>query len=117
MGYRAPSCAVSIVLIGLCLVPGWAKMKTEAQSAKPPVPHPLQYVEAWGMKGSEAGRLNQPTSITTDALGNIFIADAGSHFVHKFAPQGTPLLSFQDDWIKSPQSIAVDRGGGIYTAD
>ena len=69
------------------------------------------------MKGSEPGHLDQATSIATDALGDIFIADAGSHFIHKFDPQGTPLLSFQDDWIKSPQSIAVDRGGAIYTAD
>jgi len=91
-------------------------MNTEAQSAKA-APPPLQYVDAWGMKGSGPGHLDQPTSIAVDALGNIFITDAGSHFIHKFGPQGTPLLSFQDDWIKLPKSITVDSGGGIYTAD
>lgn len=89
----------------------------KAQSAKAATPPPLQYLDTWGMKGNQPGHLDQPTSIAADALGNIFIADAGSRFIHKFDPQGTPLLSFQDDWIKLPTSIAVDRGGGIYTAD
>jgi len=77
----------------------------------------LQYIDSWGMKGSEPGHLDEPTSIATDALGNVFIADAGSRFIDKFDEQGTPLLAFQDDWIKSPQAIAIDRGGAIYAAD
>ncbi len=105
------------MLLVLLALAGCSKMDTEAQSAKAAASPPLQYVDAWGMKGSEAGHLDQPSSIAVDALGNIFIADAGSHFIHKFGPQGTPLLSFQDDWIKAPKSITVDRGGGIYTAD
>ena len=113
----ATSCLLT--LISLFALTGCTKMSTQAQAAKAAVapPPPLQYVDAWGMKGSEPGHLDQPTDIAVDALGNIFISDAGSHFVHKFAPQGTPLLSFQDDWIKLPTAIAVDRGGGIYTAD
>jgi DNA-binding beta-propeller fold protein YncE len=114
---RTAWCAVTLGL--LLAFAGCSKMYTQAQVAKAeaPPPPPLQYVDAWGMKGSEAGHLDQPTSIAVDALGNIFISDAGSHFVHKFDPQGTPLLSFQDDWIKLPTAITVDRGGGIYTAD
>jgi WD40 repeat protein len=69
------------------------------------------------MKGNDAGQLSNPTSIATDPLGNVFVADAGSHFIHKFDPQGTPMLSFQDDWLRNPQSIAIDRGGAIYAAD
>lgn len=110
---------VALALALLAALGGCAKMDTQAQSAKAAAtpPPPLQYVAAWGMKGNEAGHLDQPTSIAVDALGNVFISDAGSHFVHKFDPQGTPLLSFQDDWIKLPTTITVDRGGGIYTAD
>jgi len=108
--------AICLALIGLLFGRGLSKRETHAQSA-PPAPPPIQYVGTWGMKGSEPGRLDQATCISADALGDIFIADAGSRFIHKFAPQGTPLLSFQDDWIKSPQAIAVDRGGAIYTAD
>jgi NHL repeat len=113
---RSKLVTTSVVLILLLAIDGCSKMNAEAQSAKAPPP-PLQYVDAWGMKGDSPGHLDQPTSIAVDALGNIFIADAGSHFIHKFGPQGTPLLSFQDDWIKDPKSITVDSGGGIYTAD
>ena len=110
-------------VVTICLALGYlllgshlSNREIHAQSGKP-APAPIQYVGAWGMKGSEPGHLDQAACITTDALGDVFIADTGSHFIHKFHPQGTPLLSFQDDWIKSPQSIAVDRGGAIYTAD
>jgi DNA-binding beta-propeller fold protein YncE len=88
-----------------------------ASAAASSAPPELKYVDTWGMKGADAGHLSQPTSIFADNLGNIFVADAGSHFVHKFNAGGTPLLSFQDEWIKDPTAIATDRGGGIYTAD
>jgi hypothetical protein len=39
--------------------------------------------------------LDEATGIAADGLGNIFITDAGSKSIHKFDPQGTPLLSFQ----------------------
>ena len=91
-------------------------MNTEAQPQKAALP-PLQFVGAWGAKGSEPGQLNCPSGFATDALGNVFIADGGSHFIDKFDPRGTPLLAFQDSWIRLPQSIAIDRGGAIYLAD
>src|ERR1700734_2228399 len=66
-----------------------------ASSPKPAAAAPsLQYVGAWGTKGNDAGQLSNPTSIATDPLGDVFITDAGSHFIHKFDPQGTPMLSF-----------------------
>jgi hypothetical protein len=113
---RTTLLTVFLTLTWLLFVSVRSRMETRAQSGKPS-PELMQYIGAWGMNGSEPGHLDQATSIATDALGNIFVADAGSHFIHKFDSQGTPLLSFQDDWIKSPQAIAVDRGGAIYTAD
>jgi len=56
-------------------------------------------------------------SIATDSLGNIYIADAGSQFVHKFDWQGAPLLSLTEDSLKHPQWIAVDGDGDIYVSD
>ncbi len=86
----------------------------EAQTA---IATPLTYIGQWGAKGSGPGQLDDPTCITTDALGNIYLADEGSHFVHKFGPTGVPRLSFQDPALKAPQSIAVDSGGAIYVTD
>ena len=107
-----------IVVLLWCLlaIAGCSRMDTEAQPQKAALP-PLEFVSAWGMKGGEPGQLSCPASFATDALGNVFIADSGSHFIDKFDPRGTPLLAFQDSWIRFPQSIAIDRGGAIYLAD
>ena len=77
----------------------------------------LSYLGAWGVKGSDPGQLDQPTSIATDQIGNSYIADAGSQFIQKFDARGTPLLAFQDPPLAHPQAIAVDRGGALYVTD
>ncbi|MGH9683409.1 MAG: NHL repeat-containing protein [Candidatus Acidiferrales bacterium] len=82
-------------------------------SAKPP----LEYIGSWGAKGNGPGQLDDPASIATDAIGNVYIADAGSLFIHKYDPLGTPLLAFQQDGLDDPQWITVDRGGAMYVSD
>jgi serine/threonine-protein kinase len=104
------------VLVATALFSGCSLGPTQA-SVEQPVASPLQFIGAWGVKGTDPGQLDQPTSIATDVRGNVYIADAGSQFIHKFQPGGTPLLSFQDPSLKHPQSIAVDRGGAIYVSD
>ncbi len=93
---------------------GCSQPNTNAQSEPPP---PLSYLGSWGVKGDGPGQLDQPTCIATDAIGNVYVADAGSHFVGKFDSRGTALLSYQDQSLKQPQSIAVDAGGAIYVTD
>jgi DNA-binding beta-propeller fold protein YncE len=88
--------------------------RVEAQAA---ATTPLTYLGQWGAKGSGPGQLDDPTCIATDSLGNIYLTDDGSHFVHKFGPAGMPHLSFRDPSLESPQSIAVDSGGAIYLTD
>jgi hypothetical protein len=93
-----------------------ANMRTEAQSQKT-APPALQYIGAWGSRGAEPGQLDKPASIAVDALGNSYVTDVGSHFIHKFGARGTPLLSFQDGLLNHPQSITVDSGGAMYVTD
>lgn len=78
---------------------------------------PIEFVDAWGVKGDAPGQLDDPVGIATDKLGDVYLTDAGSLYIHKFAPKGTPLLSFQEDPLKHPQSIAVDSDGAIYVTD
>lgn len=78
---------------------------------------PIQYIAQWGAKGDGPGQLDEPASIATDLMGNVYIADGGSEFIHKFDPEGTPLLAFQEGGLKHPQWIALDRGGAMYASD
>jgi hypothetical protein len=95
-----------------------------SQATSQPVPLPqnpvaptLHFIGQWGSPGNGPGQLQQPSGIATNSLGDIFIVDAGSAFISKFAPEGKPLLSFQEDGLNHPQSVAVDRSGALYVTD
>ena len=77
----------------------------------------LHFIGQWGEPGNGPGTIQQPSGIATNSLGDIFIVDSGSAFISKFAPEGKPLLSFQEDGLNHPQSIAVDHGGALYVTD
>ena len=112
----ATALIVSTVLVSLSFGCTHPDTQAEAQSERP-APPSLQYIGAWGSKGPDPGQLDKPTSIAVDLLGNSYVADVGSHFIHKFGPRGTPLLSFQDALLNHPQSITVDSGGAMYVTD
>jgi hypothetical protein len=78
---------------------------------------PLDFIGAWGTHGDGPGQFDDPVSISADVIGNIYVVDAGSHFIHKFDSQGKPLLSFQEDPLKHPQWVTVDRDEVIYVSD
>ena len=84
---------------------------------KPQPPPPFEFLDAWGQKGDGPGKLDTPMAFAADSLGNIFFADPGAGFVHKFESNGTPLQSFEDSRLRHAAGIAVDSGGAIYVAD
>jgi hypothetical protein len=106
----------SVALAGCSNATSESLPGNSAALAASPAPS-LQYIGQWGVKGSDPGQLNEPSGIATDSLGDIFLADFGSAFVSKFAFEGKPLLSFQEDGMNHPQAITLDRGGAIYVAD
>ncbi|NBQ71098.1 MAG: hypothetical protein EBU46_20610, partial [Nitrosomonadaceae bacterium] len=74
--------------------------------------------------------LNQPSGITMDIGGNIYVSDTGNHVIRKINPTGT-ITTFAGTGIKgyngdgeklsvqlsSPTSITVDMNGNIYFSD
>jgi NHL repeat len=118
---RIPSPQLTTFRVLLCCLAlaGCSGAISQAQkpaSSSPGTPS-LQYIAQWGVKGDGAGQLNQPSGIASGARGDVFIADPGSAYVTKFAYEGKPMLSFQEDGMNHPQSITLDSGGGIYVAD
>ena len=104
----------AVILIGaLVLLAGCSR---PAPPPLPPAP-PLEYLGEWGTRGDGPGELSMPLSMATDATGLVYIADAGSGFIHKFDAQGHPRLSFSEAGLERATGIAVDRGGAIYVAD
>ena len=97
-------------------ISGCSQATSEPLPPSPATPT-LKYIGQWGAPGNGPGQLQQPSGIATNSLGDVFIVDSGSAFISKFAPEGKPLLSFQEDGLNHPQSIAVDRGGALYVTD
>lgn len=87
------------------------------QEAAPAPPPSFELVGEWGQPGEGAGKLKQPASIAVDVDGLVYVADAGSGFVHKFDWSGQALFSFNHPRMKRPAGIAVDEGRAIYVAD
>jgi sugar lactone lactonase YvrE len=110
---RHSGCTVLALLIAAC---GVSCAKRTDPAPKPPPPPPFEFINAWGDKGTDPGKLDMPVAFATDSTGRVFFADTGSGFVHKFDSSGTPLLSFEDSRITHSSGIAVDSGGAIYVA-
>ncbi len=78
---------------------------------------------------SAQSRLNFPTGITTDAQGNVIVADTYNHAVRMLAPDGrvttlagNNVAGFQDGiaavvQFNHPTDVAVGPDGRIYVAD
>ncbi|HUJ32716.1 MAG TPA: NHL repeat-containing protein [Candidatus Acidoferrum sp.] len=113
---RHGSCLSILPLAVVLLATSGCSQTSSHAQGNPPVP-PIEFVGQWGAKGDLPGQLDDPAGIATDNLGNVYVTDAGSHFIHKFDARGTPLLSFQEVPLKHPQSIAVDDEGLIYVTD
>lgn len=91
--------------------------QTPGAAAAKASPPPVEFVGAWGTKGSEPGQLARPRSMATDSLGNVYIVDAGAPtpYIDKFTRDGHPLMSFTPAMsLLDPCGLTVDSGGAIY---
>jgi len=114
-------CAAAALLLGVAprlLRAGWrgqspAEVLNRQDSSRPRI----EYLGEWGTHGEGPANLDLAVAIASDVRGLIYIADAGSGFLHKFTADGHPLLAFDDPRVTNPVAIAVDSDGEIYAAD
>lgn len=77
-----------------------------------------------------AARLNKPTGMAVDVVGNIYVADSGNHTIRKITPEGivttiagtTGVAGSIDGTglsalFRSPSALAVTTTGLLYIAD
>ncbi len=78
----------------------------------------------------EAARFNQPTDVTVDSAGNIYVTDSGNDTIRKISFEaevttlagsvtnsGTNNGAGSNARFDNPYSIAVDGAGNLYVAD
>nr|WP_172635214.1 disaggregatase related repeat-containing protein [Methanomethylovorans hollandica] len=87
-----------------------------------PIVHAETYslVKQWGSTGNSTGQFNNPSAVTVDSYGNVYVADANNYRIQKFDNNGAFINSFET-WYKSqfhihPRGVAVDSSGYIYTS-
>ena len=95
--------------------------KGEALAVAPPI----SVIEAnafAGGAGKGPAQFDKPRGVTTDAAGNIYVADGGNARVQKFSSKGDFLLFFGRSGmaggeLREPNGVAVDSSGNVYVTD
>jgi DNA-binding beta-propeller fold protein YncE len=115
----ATTAATLLVAVTPGLIHAWETPQSSLAGASPASDRRprIDFLGEWGTRGEGPSDLNLAVAIAADARGLVYIADAGSGFLHKFTVDGHPLLAFDDPRVSNPVAIAVDSDGEIYTAD
>jgi DNA-binding beta-propeller fold protein YncE len=80
------------------------------------------FLGEWGGTGSGDGQFENPTSVATDNLNNVYVADSGNNRIQKF----TELGAFVAKWgsagsgpgqFSTPVGVATDVDGNVYVVD
>jgi len=85
-------------------------------------PDTLSPAAVWGRRGSGQGEFEEPRGLSTDAQGNLYVADSKNHRIQKLRPDGTVLQVWGGEGsdpgqFKDPCGIAVASDGMVYVAD
>ncbi|XP_065186140.1 E3 ubiquitin-protein ligase TRIM71-like [Sycon ciliatum] len=71
-----------------------------------------EYITSFGSQGSAFGQLQEPYDVTTDAYGNVLVADAGNGRVMVYAAETyTPLAEFGKGELDQPMGVCVTSEG------
>jgi RHS repeat-associated protein len=80
------------------------------------------YSSSFGTSGSGNGQLQSPGDVTTDAAGNVWVADMMNSRIEEFSAAGAYVRAFGtfgsgNGQLKSPRSVAIDGSGNVWVAD
>jgi hypothetical protein len=83
-------------------------------------PAPLPTTGVWRVFASQ--QFVSPLGMAADGDGNLYVADAGTHKVHKLAADGTVLASWGGrgtgpGQFERPAAVALDSEGNVFVAD
>jgi sugar lactone lactonase YvrE len=106
-----------IALIAFCSQLALGCSHTQSHVAAAVKPAPIEFVQEWGVRGTEPGQLEEPVGAAMDPIGRVYFSDRVTGFVQKFETSGMPLLTFEHPSVRSADAIAVDSGGGIYVSN
>lgn len=116
--YRHCLILIGAVLYSVCC------MGLSALHASPPSSHQLHatYQGAFGVQGSSNGALLQPSAISVDLQGNIYIADTGNNRIQKFSSTGKFLratggFGWQHTEFNKPVDVFARLGLQVYVCD
>src|SRR2546423_5778765 len=95
-----------VLAVGMCAT--WLVVAT-------PAAHAVTYAGDWG------DGLYSPLGVTTDADGNVYVADTNHHQIIKFGPDHSVLLNVGKEGqgpgqLYYPEDVAV-HAGVLYVAD
>jgi len=116
MDSRKPfSPAGTAVLAGLLL--GFSAILPAPVGAQPPI-----YITQWGSYGSGDGQFINPTGVTTDPAGDVYVMDGSNQRVQKFTGTGTYLAKWGsygsgNGEFMYPLDLATDAAGDVYVVD
>jgi predicted membrane-bound mannosyltransferase/DNA-binding beta-propeller fold protein YncE len=86
----------------------------------PPPPIPTVSVPAASVTTIGDGQLEEPTDVTVDASGNVYVSDSKNNRVQIFGSDGKLLRTLQptdaNAW-NQPWSVAVGADGSVYVSD
>jgi DNA-binding beta-propeller fold protein YncE/DNA-directed RNA polymerase subunit RPC12/RpoP len=75
------------------------------------------FVDRFGSKGNKPQQFSNPTAMTVDGSGKVFLADSGNWYTLKVFDTGGTFLgafSWPDD-LTAPRDIVFDLQGNLYT--
>lgn len=81
-----------------------------------------QYLHSFGKNGSEPGEFINPTAISVDPKGNVYVADTGNNRIQKLDAYGRVIkfnggFGWESEQFQRPLDICADNGLDVFVAD